>query len=310
MKIGQAGAHPGARANGRFREILHPTAFTEGCEYAFAHALRLALAFRARLRILHVDAPDQAAAPGLFPSAVDALIRWGVLPEGATDGDLATLGIEVATVVRVGDSPTREILAELQARPVDLVVLSTRGLEGLERLRARSVAEPIVRRGHVPTLLFPPGVRGFVRLDDGRVDLTRVLVPVAHDPDPCPAIEVAVMVADALEQDILQLSTLHVGEEDDAPEVPLPSHAGWTVRRWNEKGPVAEGILDTALAWDADLVVMVSRPLPGRKRGGRGVVEHVLARALCPVLEVPARVEAATEGAAVGAQRTPEPVGS
>ena len=288
MKLVQGHERPGTRAAGRISEILHPTAFTEGCEHAFAHALALALGFGARLRILHVDTPGGESTARPFPRAVDTLIRWGILPEGATDRELAPLGIRVETVLRVGDSPTREILTEILERPAGFVVLSTRGLEGVERLREPSVAEPVARWGHVPTLLFPPGVQGFVNLEDGRTDLTRILVPVDHEPDPAVAVGAAVLLADALDQDILQLSTLHVGDEADVPPVRVPSHEGWTVRRWHEKGPVVEGILETALAWDADLVVMASRGHPNlleRLRGG--TVERVVRRALCPVLEVP-----------------------
>ena len=64
------------------REILHATDFTKESEVALAHALKLALANKATLHMLHVteNEDDETA----FPSIRRILERWGTIPAGAS----------------------------------------------------------------------------------------------------------------------------------------------------------------------------------------------------------------------------------
>ena len=47
-----------------------------------------------------------------------------------------------------------EILKVIQAKAADLVVMTTHGRGGLERIWLGSVADEIIRRAHVPVLLI------------------------------------------------------------------------------------------------------------------------------------------------------------
>lgn len=60
----------------------------------------------------------------------------------------------VQTVLRVGD-PAREMVRFAQAHPDSLIVMSTHGRGGLERLLAGSVTTQVVRAAPVPILIVP-----------------------------------------------------------------------------------------------------------------------------------------------------------
>ena len=62
------------------RSILHPTDFSELSGVAFAHALRIALATRSRLHLLHVSEHDTGEALA-FPHARRLLAQWGLSEE-------------------------------------------------------------------------------------------------------------------------------------------------------------------------------------------------------------------------------------
>ena len=276
---------PGAAG---IRTILHPTDFSEGSDNAFAHALRLAVAASAQLELLHAEPDNDVAGYQHYPKVCDTLVRWEVLPPGAGEADLERLGLRIDRVLRVGDPPLRSILEELDAHHADLMVLATHGREGLDRMYSGGVAEPASRHGGVRTLFLPPGVRGFVPFDDGVVTLRRILIPIDHLPDPELAVAAAVMMARTLGVENLQISTLYAGSAANMPKVGLPTQPGWVARRWQEEGAPVEAILDTARAWQADLIVMSSRGHDSVLDTLRGsTVERVLRHAPCPVLVVP-----------------------
>ena len=62
------------------RSIVHPTDFSDLSATAFAHALRIALAARCKLYLLHVSQYDAAEALA-FPQAQRLLAQWGLSEE-------------------------------------------------------------------------------------------------------------------------------------------------------------------------------------------------------------------------------------
>jgi nucleotide-binding universal stress UspA family protein len=58
--------------------------------------------------------------------------------------------------VRIG-RPAEEIVAAANESKSDLIVLSTRGLTGLDRFLIGSVAERVARLAPCPVYLMPPG---------------------------------------------------------------------------------------------------------------------------------------------------------
>lgn len=76
-------------------------------------------------------------------------------------------GAIVQRKVRVG-GPVTEILAEVEARHPDLVVIGTHGYGGLERLLLGSVASRVIRSAPTSVLVVPP--KAVQRTEDDRLD--------------------------------------------------------------------------------------------------------------------------------------------
>src|SRR5262249_2393331 len=143
------------------QNILHPSDFSEGSEVAFAHALKIALASRAQLNVLHVAAGAENQRTHA-PSVRHMLERWGVLPPGSPRSAVPALGIQVRKVLTQQGDPVAAALAYLEQNRTDLVVLTTRRHDGRARRWTRSVAAPLTRGAGQLTLFIPAGLEGFV----------------------------------------------------------------------------------------------------------------------------------------------------
>ena len=73
----------------------------------------------------------------------------------AVAAGFARQGIELEVAAPYG-AAAEEILAEIDVRLVDLIVMSTHGRSGLSRLIFGSVAQAVLARSPVPVLLVPP----------------------------------------------------------------------------------------------------------------------------------------------------------
>ncbi len=153
------------------RAVLHPTDLTPAGTLAFAHALRLAAAKRTKLYVLNADPEDSEDIDwDAYPAVRRTLASWGMLEEGSAPGAVfERLGVQV-TKVRIPDrDAVRAILQFLENHPSDIIVLATEGRGGLPRWLHGSVAEPVARAAHTPTLFIRHGARGFVAPDSGAV---------------------------------------------------------------------------------------------------------------------------------------------
>lgn len=66
--------------NSPIRTILHPTDLSDLSAMVFAHALRIALAARSKLQLLHIVQHDADVALA-FPNVRRLLVQWGLLEE-------------------------------------------------------------------------------------------------------------------------------------------------------------------------------------------------------------------------------------
>jgi len=267
--------------------VFHPSDFTPQSEVAFMHALKLALAGESRLTILHADAPGSRYAHWHdFPSVRTVLERWDLIEDGATRAQVHELGVDVEKIELIGDDPVETMLDYLSRHPADLLVLATRGREGMPRFLQGSVAEPLARGAGTMALFVPHGVDGFVNPDDGTTRLERVIIPVDHKPSPAPAVRAAVAVSAALGVPDVTIELLHVG--DTAPRVHPDVLAGRGAEIRTREGSVVDAILDEATEQQAGLIVMATEGHHGVLDALRGsTTEQVLRRAPCPVLAVP-----------------------
>ena len=268
-----------------FGVLLHPTDLSERSERAFLHALRMALFAHGSLRVLHVRGEERHR----MPSVREALVRWGFARDGAAPEDVSRLGVDVVKV-EVRGEPVAAAVRDAERHDPDLIVLATRGMDGLARLFSRSVAEPLARALKRPVLLFSPDARGFVAAD-GRIHVERILVPIDERTSPGLGIEGAARLARLGTNVVIRL--LHVGPE--MPDVNVYEHEGWTWERETRVGAgVLRTIVDEARAWGADAIVMATA---GHDSAGDAVfgstTEQVGREAPCPVLWMPVGLDEA-----------------
>lgn len=146
----------GARSPG-VRRILVPLDFSDASLAALGRAKELASGLGARLDLLHVV--DQVVlpafyvpgAPGVYPHDVRSLLtsaqeelRRAMAAAGGPD-----VPFEAHTF---SATPAFGIVEQAESLDADLIVLSTRGLTGLERLLLGSTAERVVRMAPCPVL--------------------------------------------------------------------------------------------------------------------------------------------------------------
>ena len=248
-------------------------------------ALRLALLNQAELVILHVgkmkDSED-------FPSVREMLERWGFLQPGAARSEVAELGIGIDKIEAFGPTVAGAIANFLDSEGADLLVMATHGRHGLSGWLKRSKAEDAARRSEVPTLFVPGEGRGCVSLEDGSVSMRQIVVPVDHVPRSDEAVERGLRAFCGFGEDISKLTLLYVGDESNFPSVRVRS-ADLNVQRVCRSGTPANEILAEAKETEADLLIMTSEGRHGFFDVLRGTTtEHVLHRAMCPLLVVPA----------------------
>ncbi|MBL8002646.1 MAG: universal stress protein [Flavobacteriales bacterium] len=260
--------------------ILHPTDLTTASHAAFVHALRLALAKRAKITLLHASDGDEAPEWGEFPGVRETLHQWGLLPAEAHHRDVAGLGIAVRKLISSFSDPVEACLSHLADHPADLIVLA----HGTGR-PVGTVSTPLSRRSGLPTLFLPAGSKGFVEALTGKVRLARVLLPVASSPSPEGAVAQLAELLSALEVEA-EITVLHVGEGDVLPSLTLPEGKGlrWVTRTL--QGEVIPTLV--AASQGHDLVVMPTDGRSGLVEMLRGShTERVLRSVRCPLLALP-----------------------
>jgi len=272
-----------------FRRIFHPTDFSAGDAAAFAHAVKLTYLTQGELTMMHVDPTIERKNFEDFPRIRPLLVRWGLLQEGCSKDDVAKLGVQIKRVRAVADDAAGAILQQLMAHPTELLVLSTHQREGLVRLTQHAVAEPVARGTHTRTLFVPAGVEGFISSETGRTNLARVLIPLAHKPNPQPAIDLAADLASTLGSENVLFELVHLGKQADTPKFSQPKRAGWSWNTLVAKGDPAEWILAAGADFDVDLIVMTTEGHTSPFDLLRGsTTEQVLRGARCPLLAIPA----------------------
>ena len=267
--------------------IFHPTDFSLSPEIAFAHALKLTLATKAKLTIFHVNKGLATTEFVDFPHVRDTLARWGFCPEGVSRLDIDRLGVPVEKILAHGDDPTASILDYLTHHPASLIVLATHQLGGQPFFE--SIAEPVARRAGSMTLFVPPNTPGFVRVEDGTFNLRRILISIDQRPNPQSAIQAISGLAQAFNCEKVAFTLLHVGSEQEVPFVYTPRRTGWTWHTSRRTGDIVTQILQCEKEEDADLIVMATQGHKGFLDALRGnTTERVLRNSQCPVLAVPA----------------------
>ncbi|MCS6898101.1 MAG: universal stress protein [Nitrospira sp.] len=272
-----------------FRRLFHPTDFSIDSHTALLHAVKLGLAARAELSVMHVDPEVTREDFEDFPRLSPILKRWKVLPPHAGEEDIALSGLVVTKARAASKNPTEALLHYLSDHPADLLVMATHQYDGLDRWQHRTVAEPVARGSRLPTLFVPTHVEGFVSKETGAVSLRRILIPVHERPHPQTAVDLTAHLAELLGCERLTGLLIHVGKPDTAPALTYPMRKGLLWRSMICHGDIADVILGMGADFDVDLIVMVTEghdSLLDMLRGS--TTERVLRGARCPLLAIPA----------------------
>jgi nucleotide-binding universal stress UspA family protein len=263
-----------------FQTIVHPTDFSDASAHAFAHALRIVLTMRGTLYLVHVA--DSNSFDEGFPHVRQALSLWNLMNEEESPSAVGKLRIKVSKVGVESETPLSGLSNFLDEHPTDLIVTATHGRDGIDRWLHGSIAEELSRQAKVSTLFIPPTARGFVDQDNGKLHLSRVLVPVDQSPpaDVLGLIRAFVQAMNGLDTTI---ELMHVGETEpqiieDGAVVPVTLHTGDPVN----------AIL--AAAEQVDLIAMPTKGHHGFLDALRGsTTERVVRHSPCPVLAVPVK---------------------
>jgi nucleotide-binding universal stress UspA family protein len=277
------------RRGGReFGSVFHPSDFTPGDESAFLHALRIAVAARAELQLLHVRGENESVSWLNFPGAIEVLSRWGYIAPDATESDLRALGFEALRFQRVGDDPLPQIERFVNEMRPDLSVLATHQRQGIQRILRGSIAEPITRNCRALTLYVPRRVVGFVDAGTGETTLKNILIPTDTEVNARLGFQAAARIVETLAIYDAHFTFLHVGNEANMPEIQEELRWAWTSERRAWQGGVVSHILEAAAAIGADLIAMATSGHDDILDTLLGsTTEQVIRDADCPVLAVP-----------------------
>lgn len=249
----------------------------------FAHALSLAYEARGTLEIVDITGKGRSHSE---LGVRDTLQEWGILPKGAERSDVAKLGLRVKKIVKKGNEK-KVIGKRLRRNQHDVLVLGTEHPRGV-RLFGSDLVRHLAHSYRQTTLYVPYETKPFVDLNTGRLDLSKVVVPVAPDPSVRPALELLGRLLALNSNGGTQVLGFHVGQR--FPHVPASVTEGlsWreVVEHENHEQP-ARAIVEVAGKENADLIVMSTN---GRdtlsQRIAGSFTEQVLRRSPCPVLAV------------------------
>src|SRR5579883_2035855 len=121
------------------KNIMVPVDFSEPSKKAVNYGLSLASEFESRLVLAHIVPFDT----GAYDKAKVQLLQ--LIPPDYRD----RLDFEI--IVKAGDV-REELLAAIEEKEIDLVVMGSRGRSYFERLLLGSVTERMLRKLHVPIL--------------------------------------------------------------------------------------------------------------------------------------------------------------
>jgi len=279
-----------------FKSILHPTDFSEKSMVAFIHALKLAVEERSKLILMYVQEEDTYKLEWEnFPKVRDTLYKWGLIEEKANRKDInEKLGVEVQKIIGKGENIIDSVAGIVHEEKVDLIVISTHGRGGWPRWLHTSISESISRKVLVPTLFIPDNSKPFVDSDNGQLNLSEILVPVDHKPDPQRAVEFGLNMGKIYGKGMSQIHVMHVlkkndgSAEENLPNVQIPDDEDCIVRIEVNNSSVREEISRVADEIEADLIVMGTEGQNGFLDTFFGSTsERVLRLAKCPILTIP-----------------------
>lgn len=200
------------------RHILVPLDGSRLAAAAAPYAVTLAHTSDARISLLAVveSATERAGQPSTAAQEEDERhVTESTAYLESVAVAMRAHGHTVTTVVRHGN-PASEILAASEDEGCSLIVMSTHGRTGLERLRMGSVAQRVLRHAIIPTLVVRPGNGAPT---EGAATIAAVMATLDGSPLAEQALPMATRIATALS---IPLTLLRV-----IPSLAYLASAGW-----------------------------------------------------------------------------------
>jgi nucleotide-binding universal stress UspA family protein len=284
-----------------YEEILFPVDGSDGAAEVLHHASELAHWADATVRLLYVADTTRDSVTVVEGHTVDALVRRGedVVEEAAET--LETLGVSYDTDVVQGN-PAPTIVEYAERYDQDLIVMPTRGREGVSRHLLGSVSEKVVRLSSVPvltvrmrpdeTLVFPyrtvlvptDGSGAATRAADHLCSLAAALGATVHV---LSVVDDAALGPDVRSTITTEKNEALAREAVDAVAATADAHGVGDVVTHVEHGSPVETILEVVGANDVHLVGMGTTGRRGTDRILLGsVAERTVRAAPVPVITV------------------------
>lgn len=298
-----------------YRRVLVPLDGSEAAQTAVPHAMAVANRFQSTLTLLRAaERPSRSLVTRICALALATPEQHEGQQYLESVAARYAAGPVAVRTVHLAGSAVDVILRHAREVNADLIVMSTRGQSGLERLLLGSVTDEIRRQAACPLLIVParftrvqdrtPTFRSILLALDGSLDSECALPhAVAFAQRFQASIEVVRAVAPSsivgssrgtgphptalLAEDRLQAATYLAGIADDL------GRAGLNARCEPMEGAAQDVLARRARLLPADLVILArpERALIERLVLG-SVTNGVLRRAVCPVLVVPAGTNA------------------
>jgi nucleotide-binding universal stress UspA family protein len=258
----------------KIKSILCPVDFSECSAKAFDYAYSLAKQYDARLYLQHVIHP---LTEYTYHVRADWAQQFYAECRAEADAELQKMIARQTSnhfrpecVLPVG-FPAEAILGFVQKQPVDLIVMGTHGLQGMDRWMVGSVTEKVIRKVQCPVLAVRKPVHDFVvpKGKEEPVQLRKILLATDFSDYGQRAFAYAISLA--MEYNA-ELTLLHVLE--DVPrsqelstvtarlvaelEAPVPADArNWcTIKSTVRIGKPYHEIVQLALDSQTDLIVL------------------------------------------------------
>jgi nucleotide-binding universal stress UspA family protein len=140
-----------------FKKILIATDGSENAKKAVSYGIAIARATGAEVCALYVVSTEHAGTARTVMGWAGAFEEYLVNQGGAAIGYVENLGKEAGVKVEpmyLKGSPAEKILEYAEESNIDLIVMGTQGVTGIQRFLIGSVAENVFRHSKIPVMII------------------------------------------------------------------------------------------------------------------------------------------------------------
>lgn len=277
------------------REILFPTDFSACSQSALSYACATAKRFAASLHLVHVIGPAPLVGSAGEPySQYTDETAWRKLANLADS--VRDKKFRCHTSIHRG-AVSNVICRLISERYIDLIILGTHGRRGLQHLIIGSVAEQVLRSATCPVLTIGPSI---CKQPAAGGNFATAVFATSFSALPTKALRYALAVACAKNTALILLHATEQADADSTRQAEsaiasikeqlrnlLPNDLPVTIDAVVMRGSPAAAILQSAAAYEADLIMMGEHRGPSAATHLPWSVAHtVLHDAPCPVMTI------------------------